>query len=192
MIIKIRASVFIPMSWTESVKDITTGNVHKFEGDSREFTPYAVNTMRSRVEQEVTVDFYKKEVFSYKNTGITTENVTHSDGSTHQRQGKASTDGIQCIDIVWRDDDVCFKMLASASNPLNDAAPPVDYLLRVNVTKDGTVSMTGEHDGFPCFEFYKQSNFGPFETIYTHDFRKTGDTVASLAGEMEYKFRYYS
>ncbi|TVX93523.1 DUF3238 domain-containing protein [Paenibacillus agilis] len=192
MIIKIRASVFIPMSWTDPVKDMETGIVKQFEGDSREFTPYAVNTMRSRVEQEVTVDFYKRDVFSYKNTGITTEKITHSNGSIQRRQGKASTDGIQCTDIEWREDDVCFKMRASASNPLNDSAPPVDYLLRVNITREGTVSMTGEHDGFPCFEFYKQSNFGPYETIYTHDFRKTGDTPAALAGEMEYKFRYYS
>ena len=52
---------------------LQTGKVIQFEGDSREFTPHAVNTMRSRVEQEVVVDFYKEEVFSYANTGITTE-----------------------------------------------------------------------------------------------------------------------
>ena len=67
-IVKIRASVFIPMSWTEAKKDMETEKVIQFEGDSREFTPYAVNAMRSRVEQEVVVDFYKEEVFSYANT----------------------------------------------------------------------------------------------------------------------------
>ncbi|CAH2717631.1 hypothetical protein BACCIP111895_04847 [Neobacillus rhizosphaerae] len=66
--VKIRASVFIPMSWTESRKDIQTGKVIQFEGDSREFTPYAVNTMHSRVEQEVVVDFYKKMKFSHMRT----------------------------------------------------------------------------------------------------------------------------
>lgn len=60
-IIKIRASVFIPTSWTEPKKDIKTGNLIQFEGDSREFTPNAVNAMRSRIEQEVVVDFYKKK-----------------------------------------------------------------------------------------------------------------------------------
>ena len=64
-IVKVRASVFIPMSWTEPKKDTQTGNVIQFEGDSREFTPYAVNAMRSRIEQEVVVDFYKKEIFTY-------------------------------------------------------------------------------------------------------------------------------
>ncbi|MED3687701.1 DUF3238 domain-containing protein [Peribacillus butanolivorans] len=188
-IVKIRASVFIPMSWTEPKKDIQTGKVIQFEGDSREFTPYAVNTMRSRVEQEVVVDFYKKEILSYANTGITTERVTNPDGSVNQRKGKASKEGILCTNTVWSSDDVKFQMSASASNPLNVYAPPVDYLLTVQVKKDGSIDIQGAHDGFPCFEFYKQVNFGPFEQIYTHDFRETGDTPEALAGEMEYSFK---
>ncbi|AUS08913.1 permease [Laceyella sacchari] len=187
-IIKIRASVFIPMAWTEPKKDIKTGNVIQFGGDAREFTPYAVNTMRSRIEQEVVIDFYKKEIFTYANTGITTERVTAPDGSVYKRTGKASTKGILCTNIVWSSDDVKFQMSASASNPLNLYAPPVDYLLNVHAKKDGIVKIQGAHDGFPCFEFYKQVNFGPFEQIYIHDFRKTGDTPEALAGEMEYSF----
>lgn len=188
-IVKVRASVFIPMPWTEAKKDIQTGNVIQFEGDSREFTPYAVNAMRSRVEQEVVVDFYKKEVFTYANTGITTERVTTPDGSVRKRTGKASTEGILCTHVVWGSDDVKFQMSASASNPLNVYAPPVDYLLTVHVKKDGTVEIQGEHDGFPCFEFYKQVDFGSFEQIYTHDFRETGDTPEALGGDMEYRFK---
>lgn len=188
-IVKIRASVFIPMSWTGPMKDSQTSNIIEFEGDSREFTPYAVNTMRSRVEQEVVVDFYKKEIFTYANTGITTEKVTTPDGSVHKRTGKASTEGIVCTDIVWGSDDVKFQMSASANQPLNIYAPPVDYLLTVRVQKDAIVDIQGAHDGFPCFEFYKQVNWGPFEQIYTHDFRETGDTPEALAGEMEYSFK---
>ncbi|HWI46721.1 MAG TPA: DUF3238 domain-containing protein [Rummeliibacillus sp.] len=188
-IVKIRASVFIPMSWTEPKKDIQTGNAIQFEGDSREFTPYAVNTMRSRVEQEVVVDFYKKEVFSYANTGISTEKIINPEGSVNYRKGKASTEGILCNDIVWSSDDVRFQMSASASNPLNEHAPNVDYLLNVQVKNDGSINIQGEHDGFPCFEFYKQVDFGQIDQIYTHDFRKTGDTPAALAGDMEYSFK---
>ncbi len=188
-IVKIRASVFIPMSWTEPRKDIQTGNIIQFEGDSREFTPYAVNIMRSRIEQEVVVDFYKKEIFSYANTGISTEKVTTPDGSVNQLTGKASTDGILCTNILWSSDGVKFQMSASASNPLNIYAPTVDYLLTVHVQKNGIVDIQGAHDGFPCFEFYKQVDFGPFEQIYTHDFRETGDTPEALAGEMEYSFK---
>lgn len=54
--------------------------------------------------------------------------------------------------------------------------------------KDGSIDVQGEHDGFPCFEFYKQVDFGPFEKIYTHDFRETGDTAAALGGNMDYSF----
>jgi hypothetical protein len=187
-IVKIRANVFIPMSWTDPKKDIQTGNVIEFEGDSREFTPHAVNTMRSRIEQEVVVDFYKKEIFTYANTGITTEKVTTPEGSVNKRTGKASTERIVCSDIEWGSNDVKFQMSASASNPLNEYAPPVDYLLTVHVKNDGVIDIHGTHDGFPCYEFYKQVDFGSFEQIYTHDFRETGDTPEAMGGEMEYRF----
>ncbi|WP_369899555.1 DUF3238 domain-containing protein [Bacillus manliponensis] len=188
-IVKLRGSVFIPMSWTETQKDMETGNIIQFEGDSREFTPYSVNTMRSRIEQEVIVDFDKKEIFTYANTGITTKKVTTPDGSVNKRKGKASTENILCANIVWDSDYVTFQMSASASNPLNIYAPSADYLLTVHVKKDGTIQIQGTHDGFPCYEFYKQVNWGQFEEIYIHDFRKTGDTVEALGGEMEYSFK---
>jgi len=188
-IVKIRANVFIPMSWTEPKKDTQTGNVIQFEGDSREFTPHAVNTMRSRIEQEVVVDFYKKEIFTYANTGITTERITTPNGSVNKRTGKASTERIVCTGIEWGYDYVKFQMSASASNPLNEYAPPVDYLLTVHVKKDGVIDIQGTHDGFPCYEFYKQVDFDPFEQIYTHDFRETGDTPEAMGGEMEYSFK---
>lgn len=155
-IVKIRASVFIPMFWTEPKQELDTGNIIQYEGDAREFTPCAVNAMRSRVEQEVVVDFYKKEVFTYSNTGITTEKVTRPDGSVKKRTGKASTDGILCTHMSWGSNDVVFQMSASARNPLLAHAPTVDYLLRIRITEDGRVEVDGSHDGFPCFEFYKQ------------------------------------
>ncbi|WP_243526846.1 DUF3238 domain-containing protein [Bacillus pseudomycoides] len=188
-IVKIRGSVFAPYAWLEPIKDPTTGKLFEYTGDAREFTPYAVNTMRSRIEQEIVVDFYKKEIFTYANTGITTERITTPDGSVNKRTGKASTENILCTDVVWKSNDVKFKMTASASNPLNVYAPPVDYLLTVHVQKDGTVDIEGAHDGFPCYEFYKQVNFGLFEKIHTHDFRETGDTAEALGGDMEYSFK---
>ena len=187
-IVKVRASVFIPMSWIDK-KDAQTGNLIQFEGDSREFTPYAVNAMRSRIEQEVVVDFYKKEIFTYANTGITTEKITTPDGSVHKRTGKASTERILCTDVIWGEDEVKFQMSASASNPLNESAPPADYLLLIHIKNDGTFDIQGEHDGFPCYEFYKQVDFGPFEKIHTHDFRETGHTAASLGGDMDCSFK---
>ncbi|MGG1638347.1 DUF3238 domain-containing protein [Paenibacillus sp. NRS-1760] len=52
----------------------------------------------------------------------------------------------------------------------------------------GDAHIEGLHDGFPCYDFYKQTDFGPFEFIYTYDFRKTGDTPAALAGIANSKY----
>ncbi|WP_242294073.1 DUF3238 domain-containing protein [Bacillus cereus group sp. BfR-BA-01381] len=188
-IVKIRGSVFAPYALLKPIKDAATGRVFEYAGDAREFTPYAVNTKRSRLEQEVIVDFYKREIFTYADACIVTVKITNPDGSIEYQKGETSTENIACTNIVWSEDEVSFEMRASASNPLNAAAPAADYLLAIRVNKSGTLHVEGVHDGFPCYEFYKQVDFGLFESIYTHDFRETNDTPAALAGEMEYNFK---
>ncbi|ASI76462.1 DUF3238 domain-containing protein [Bacillus pacificus] len=188
-IVKIRGSVFAPYALLKPIKDAATGRVFEYAGDARGFTPYAVNTKRSRLEQEVIVDFYKREIFTYADACIVTVKITNPDGSIEYQKGETSTENIACTNIVWSEDEVSFEMRASASNPLNAAAPAADYLLAIRVNKSGTLHVEGVHDGFPCYEFYKQVDFGSFESIYTHDFRETNDTPAALAGEMEYNFK---
>ncbi|MED1021675.1 MULTISPECIES: DUF3238 domain-containing protein [Bacillus] len=188
-IVKIRGSVFAPYALLKPIQDPATGRVFEYAGDAREFTPYAVNTKRSRLEQEVVVDFYKREIFTYADACIVTVKIKNPDGSIEYQKGETSTENIACTNIVWSEDEVSFEMRASASNPLNAAAPAADYFLTIRVNESGTVHVEGLHDGFPCYEFYKQIDFGSFELIYTHDFRKTDDTPAALAGEMEYSFK---
>ncbi|MDC6159464.1 DUF3238 domain-containing protein [Bacillus albus] len=188
-IVKIRGSVFAPYASLEPIKDPATGRSFEYAGDVREFTPYAVNAKRSRLEQEVNIDFYKREIFTYADACIVTVKITNPDGSTEYQKGETSTENIVCTNIIWGEDEVSFEMRASASNPLNAAAPAADYLLAIRVNKSGTVQVEGVHDGFPCYEFYKQVDFGPFESMYTHDFRETNETPAALAGEMEYSFK---
>ncbi|MDA2671425.1 DUF3238 domain-containing protein [Bacillus cereus] len=188
-IVKVRGSVFAPYALLEPIKDPATGRSFEYDGDAREFTPYAANAKRSRLEQEVNIDFYKREIFTYADACIVTVKITNPDGSTEYQKGETSTENIVCTNIVWGEDEVSFEMRASASNPLNAAAPAADYLLAIRVNKSGTVHVEGVHDGFPCYEFYKQVDFGPFESIYIHDFRETNDTPAALAGEMEYSFK---
>lgn len=188
-IVKIRGSVFAPYALLKPIQDPATGRVFEYAGDAREFTPYAVNTKRSRLEQEVVVDFYKREIFTYADACIVTVEITNPDGSIEYQKGETSTENIACTNIVWSEDEVSFEMRASASNPLNAAAPAADYFLTIRVNESGTVHVEGLHDGFPCYEFYKQIDFGSFELIYTHDFRETDDTPAALAGEMEYSFK---
>jgi hypothetical protein len=188
-IVKIRGSVFAPYAWLEPIKDPATGKVLEYAGDAREFTPYAVHTKRSRLEQEVIIDFYKKEIFTSADACIVTVKITNPDGSIENKTGKTSTENIVCTNVVWGTDEVSFEMKASASNPLDTAAPAADYLLKIRVKKSGVAHIEGAHDGFPCYEFYKQADFGPYRLIYTHDYRESGDTPKALAGEMEYSFK---
>ncbi|WP_266079379.1 DUF3238 domain-containing protein [Haladaptatus caseinilyticus] len=184
-IVKIRASTFIPTAWISSSGD--GKQLVEFRGDDREFTPHAVNTGRSRIEQEAVVDFSRRTLTEYADTGTSVERITHADGKEDVRTEKASTDGIFCTDPSWYDDRVEFEMHASASNPLVPHPSPVDYCLELTV-RYGTVQVRGQHDGYPCYEFYVQTDFGSFETLYRHDFRETGDEALALSGAMEYEF----
>ncbi|MFH5800260.1 DUF3238 domain-containing protein [Haladaptatus sp. CMAA 1911] len=185
-LVKIRAATFIPSTWLSRPSD--GDETLEYRGDDRGFTPHAVNTGRSRVEQEAVVDFTDESLRSYADTGTSVERITHSDGTRELRSGKASTDGITCTEPLWHDEYVEFDMHASASNPLSPHADPVDFHLEVAVWRDGAVCVHGRHDGFPCFEFYTQTDFGEFRPLYRHDFRETGDEPLALAGPMEYEF----
>ncbi|WP_412678924.1 DUF3238 domain-containing protein [Brevibacillus nitrificans] len=63
-------------------------------GDARGFTPYAGNTGRSRVEQEVTVDFTKRRLSVFAGTGVTVLKMTDANGNVQDKEGKASTEGV--------------------------------------------------------------------------------------------------
>ena len=188
-IVKVRACIFIPTAWLLDSEDPATGSRIEYEGDDREFAPHTVNTLRFRVEQEVTVDFRKKEVYAHANTGVSRERRTGPDGRVQYREGRCGTSGITVNDIAWPSAGTAtFGMRVSSANPLILDAAAVDYLVQATVRDDGTVTLKGAHDGFPCFEFYKQVDFGSFQMIYTHDHRKFGETVQALARPMDYRF----
>lgn len=188
-IVKLRASVFIGgLRWLPPIHDPASGNQLEFAGDIRGFTPHAVNTGRSRIEQEVVVDFAKRRLVPFASTGVTVLKITASDGTVSCLQEQASAEGIIVENEQWGEEEVSFTMKSSVSNPMRPDAPSPDYVLRVKVQADGTTQVQGSHDGFPCYEFYKQTDFGPFELIHSHNFLETGDTPAAMAGEMEYHF----
>lgn len=193
-LVKIRAAVFIGgVHWLPPVQDPETGIISEYAGDAREFTPHAAHTGRSRAEQEVVVDFVKRKLFAYADTGITTLKQHSPDGRTAQfEQGKANTEGIAVVDERWEAMAVTFAMKACAPNPLRAEDPTIDYLLHITVSgEDGSVAIKGSHDGFPCYEVYKQVDYGDFELLYKHDFRVTGDAPAEMAGEMASEMKYH-
>lgn len=183
-LVKLRIATFIPDAWISSARASANQRI-EFRGDDREFTPYACHTGHSRVAQEVVVDFGRETVTAHPETGPSMERVTAPDGSVTVRTATAPTDGITCTDITWDDDGGRFTTAASVSNPLDEAAPPVDFVFEVRVSSDGTVDFAGRHDGFPCFEAYKQIGFDSFEPIYTYDYRNTDASPKTLADPMD-------
>lgn len=184
VIVKVRACIFIPMAWLRVSEDPETG-VLEYEGDDREFTPHTGNTLRFRVEQEVTVDFSKRAVFAHANTGISRERKRGPDGRLYYREAKCDTRGIVVDHVTWDEHRVAMNLRVSAANPLIENAATVDYVVHTVVHADGHVQLKGAHDGFPCFEFYKQVDFGDFEVLYTYDHRKAGTGPTALAGPMD-------
>jgi hypothetical protein len=184
-LVKFRAATFIPLAWFDSPRE---SEEHlQFRGDDREFTPHTVNTGRSRVEQEVVVDLTREELLTYADTGRSKERVDRANDTREIREGKADTSGITVTDIVW--DEGCeFRMDAEATNPLVEAADPVSYEAHATVKPNGDIHLAGVHDAFPCFEFYAQTDFRSFTTLYTYDYREGGGSPLDLAGPPECEF----
>ncbi|MFC6962588.1 DUF3238 domain-containing protein [Halocatena marina] len=183
-VVKLRIATFIPDAWISSTST-PDGREVEFRGDNREFTPHTSHTGHSRVAQEIVVDFERESVITHPETGQSMERITEPDGATTIRTAAAQTDGISCTDTVWTGDGVRFTAAASVSNPLSEDSPPVDFRFEIHFSADGTIGLTGRHDGFPCFEVYKQVEFGAFETVYTYDYRKAEASPKSLADPMD-------
>lgn len=158
-IVKLRAATFIPLAWLDSPRE---GEEHlQFRGDDRDFTPHAVNTGRSRLEQEIVVDLSREELLTYADTGRSKERVERANGTIDIREGKADTSAISVTDVAWNE-GCDFLMRAEAANPLVEAAESVAYEVQATVTLGGDIHLAGVHDAFPCFEFYAQTDFGSF------------------------------
>jgi hypothetical protein len=181
--VKIRAAAFIPLAWLDSPRS----KQRSFQGDDREFTPHAIHTGRSRIEQEIVIDLDRELLETYADTGRSKERIEREDGTIDAREGKAETTGISVTDIDWA--ERCeFRMRADAANPLVEAAEPVTYEVQAIVALDGEIHLTGVHDAYPCFEFYAQREFDPFRTLYTYDYREAGGSPRDLAGPPECEF----
>lgn len=102
-------------------------------------------------------------------------------------EGTASDSGITYKKRVGSDDALYLDVRLNAANPGVPKAPPIDYKFTLKLTRTGSVRITGMHDGFPAYEFWRKidgKSKGP-ELIYSYDPRVTGKTVFSLAGEMD-------
>lgn len=126
-------------------------------------------------------------VNDFKDTGIT--HKEYVDKVTN-KVARTQTDQAPVSDITFSkrivDDILYLDCRVSSSNPLEPLSPPIDYDFTLKVTRLGSVRITGRHDGFPGYEFWRKIGTRTPELIWSHDPRDTGETLASLYGEMEH------
>lgn len=79
------------------------------------------------------------------------------------------------------DDRIQIRCICDSRNPFEPFAPAINYTFTITVYKNGTVTMSGTHDGFPCYEAYVRLNSGSWKTLYQF----SQQTIASLGGAEE-------
>jgi hypothetical protein len=113
----------------------------------------------------------------FETVGGNTTTETHGQDSTCLTYSKSVKNG-----------DLYLSVKCHCANPAVLLAPAIDYEFTLKVTRTGSVRITGKHDGFPAYEFWRNiegKNGGP-ELVYTHNPLDTGDTILSLGPPMEY------
>ncbi|MGK5512324.1 DUF3238 domain-containing protein [Brevibacillus formosus] len=184
-IVKFRFATFIPHDWVLAyaypIGDDSCSVFYK--GDNREASP----TGTYRTAQEIWVDFDRRTVTPYKNTGVSHRKVECSNGQNSTNEGQISN---SCLEYKWESwgaSYVKFRLVCACGNPLEPSAPGIDYVLDVKVWSNGGVEVTGEHDGFPAYEMYKQVDNGTWQQLFLHDPRETGEYLDDLVPPMDHK-----
>ncbi|ANB55724.1 hypothetical protein GFC29_3221 [Anoxybacillus sp. B7M1] len=126
-------------------------------------------------------------VSAYADTGTTVREVY--DKTTGKlistSSAKASTSGLTYKKRV-EDGILYLDIKCSVANPLELLAPAIDYEFTLKVTRLGSVRITGQHDGFPAYEFWRKFDGQSAELVWSHDPRDTGEGIYSLFPPMEH------
>lgn len=182
----VRLCSFIPSAWIFFATVPLIGALKiEFEGDDRGFTPYPADALRFRSAQEFWVDFNRRSVTHYRDTGTTTARTTWINGRVTYHSAKVSSTCLTYSNETWGDGYVSFRAKSTCANPLVPVAPAADYEFTITVWNTGRVRVRGTHDGFPAYEIYKRIG-NVFTPIYLFDPAQYGQTVASLAPPMEF------
>ncbi|WP_100330545.1 DUF3238 domain-containing protein [Bacillus xiapuensis] len=73
-----------------------------------------------------------------------------------------------------------------SKNPFIPYAPAIDYKFTIKLTRSGHIRITGNHDGFPGYELWRKIGDQKPQLIWSHNPRKTGETMGSLYPPMEH------
>jgi len=164
-----------------------------YGGDAREFTPYTNNNEQGtyRTAQQVNIDFINRKLVHYRGIGTTYRyEVNAANQVTNTTSATASA---ACLTLpsysFAADGSTCtFRIVCACGNPLETGAPVIDYDFTITAYRsNGTLYMSGEYDGFPAYEAYKQIDYsGTWLPILRHDPRVTGDTPNALFPPTDY------
>lgn len=143
-----------------------------------------------RTIQEFTIDTSSSEysVSPFKDTGTTYEYFVPLGTNDYQlkKSKKASTTGLTWTkEYNEKDDCLYLKCKCSVANPLVPLAPAIDYDVTLKITRVGSVRITGKHDGFPAYEFWRKFDGKPAQLVYLHDPRETGHNIGHLGGTLD-------
>lgn len=176
--LELRLRTFIPQD--KIFVSSTNGMATYFGGDNRSEAWEG----SYRTSQRFVIDTSTYSVTAYKDTGVTHQYVYAGNNLLQTKEKKVDTEGITFTKRVV-DDVLYLDCKCSAANPFVLVAPAIDYEFTLKITKPGSVRITGNHDGFPGYEFWRKFDGKGAQLVWSHDPRKTGDTIASLGGGME-------
>lgn len=122
---------------------------------------------------------------------------TPDTGTTHQdnydkvsgtlistQSGKASTSGLTFTKRV-ENGILYLDCKCAVGNPLVLVAPDIDYEFTLKVTRNGTVRITGDHDGFPGYELWRKIDSGSSRLVWSYDPIAAGKDINALLPPMD-------
>ena len=181
-VLELRLKTFIPMAKVHYAE--TPSSQIYFGGDNRN----ASWDGSYRTYQKFTIDTGPTDysVSYYEDTGTTYRYTYDLFGNLiGTSSGKAPLSDLSYTKRI-SGGNLYLDCRVSSSNPLVAGAPAIDYEFTVRVNRTGGVQLTGKHDGFPAYEFWRKKSGGSAELIWSHDPRKTGEGLGSLLPPMEH------
>lgn len=154
-----------------------------FVGDNRD---ESFSSSSYRTYQRFYIDTSNYSITPYKNTGTTYMRMyRNSNGELISTDSdKASTSGLTYTTEV-KNGYLYIYASCDVGNPMVPS-PNINYEFTIRISRDGSIKVTGKHDGFPAYEIWRKIDTKSSELIYLHDPRDTGETIFSLGPPMEH------
>ncbi|WP_172195733.1 DUF3238 domain-containing protein [Saccharibacillus qingshengii] len=159
---------------------INDPNMSTFSGDGRGFSKEEDVTFRTK--QYVTANFTNtsSDWQVEARTGITKRYIysVNTGKLVATQEQQAPETGIRATLISKSNSEIKLRCTLDSKNPFISVAPAINYEFDLTINKDGTISLSGQHDAFPCYEVYARVNSGGWQTVY----QRSQTTIDRLSG----------